>query len=103
MFSSPYPDVDIPDLSIYDYLFGGLGEEDLDRIAIVDGTSGAETTYRTLRGQIDALAGAVAARASECTAWRPSCAPTFRLCHGLPRPAAGRRHGDHHQLAVHGG
>lgn len=62
MFSSPYPDVDVPNLGIYDYLFGGLGEEDLDRIAIVDGVSGAETTYRSLRDQIDALAGAVAAQ-----------------------------------------
>ena len=62
MFTSPYPDVDVPNLGIYDYLFGGLGEEDLDRVAIVDGASGAETTYRSLRGQIDALAGAVAAQ-----------------------------------------
>ena len=62
MFSSPFPDVDIPDVSLYDYLFGGLEEADLDRIAVVDGTSGAETSYRTLVGQIDAVAGAVAAR-----------------------------------------
>jgi 4-coumarate--CoA ligase len=61
VFSSPYPDVDVPNLGIYDYLFGDLAEEDLDRVAVVDGASGAETTYRALRGQIDALAGAVAA------------------------------------------
>lgn len=62
MFSSPFPDVDVPDLSIYDYLFGDLREEDLDRIAVVDGTSGAEMSYRELLQQINALAGAVAAR-----------------------------------------
>jgi 4-coumarate--CoA ligase len=62
VFSSPYPDVDVPNLGIYDYLFGDLAEEDLDRVAVVDGASGAETTYRALRGQIDALAGAVAAQ-----------------------------------------
>ncbi|HSO90734.1 MAG TPA: AMP-binding protein, partial [Arthrobacter sp.] len=62
MFSSPFPDVEIPDVSLYDYLFGGLEEADLDRIAVVDGTSGAETSYRTLVGQIDAVAGAVAAQ-----------------------------------------
>jgi acyl-CoA synthetase (AMP-forming)/AMP-acid ligase II len=61
VFSSPFPDVEIPDQSIYDYLFGGLGEADLERTAIVDGTSGAETSYRQLLGQIDAVAGAVAA------------------------------------------
>lgn len=62
MFSSPFPDVDVPDQSIYDYLFGGLGEADLDRIAMVDGTSGAETSYRQLLEQINAVAGAVAAQ-----------------------------------------
>lgn len=62
MFSSPFPDVQIPDVSLYDYLFGGLEGADLDRIAVVDGTSGAETSYRTLVGQIDAVAGAVAAQ-----------------------------------------
>ncbi len=60
MFSSPFPDVDIPDVSLYEYLFGGLKPEELDRIAVVDGSSGAELSYRELVGQIDALAGAVA-------------------------------------------
>ena len=62
MFSSPFPDVVIPDLSIYEYLFGGLTEADLDRTAVVDGASGAETTYRQLLEQIDAVAGAVSER-----------------------------------------
>lgn len=61
MFSSPFPDVDIPDQSIYQYLFGGLTEAELDRTAVVDGVSGAETTYRQLVAQIDAVAGAVSA------------------------------------------
>ncbi len=62
MLRSPYPDEDIPALSVVDYLFGDLAEEDLDRIALVDGTTGAETTYRQLVGQIDGVAGALAAR-----------------------------------------
>ena len=61
MFSSPFPDVVIPDQSIYEYLFGGLADADLDRTAVVDGTSGAETSYRQLLKQIDAVAGAVSA------------------------------------------
>ena len=61
MFSSPFPDVVIPDQSIYQYLFDGLTEADLDRTAVVDGVSGAETTYRQLVAQIDAVAGAVSA------------------------------------------
>lgn len=62
MFGSPYPDVDIPDVSIYDYLFSGLTDAVLDSVAIIDGTSGAETTYRALVAQIDGVAGALAAR-----------------------------------------
>ncbi len=62
MFSSPFPSVDIPDVSLYEYLFGGLQEDDLDRVAVVDGSSGAETSYRELRDRINALAGSVAAQ-----------------------------------------
>ncbi|WP_427007318.1 AMP-binding protein [Pseudarthrobacter sp. H2] len=62
MFSSPFPSVDIPDVSLYGYLFGGLQEGDLDRVAVVDGSSGAETSYRELRDRINALAGSVAAQ-----------------------------------------
>ncbi|MEV8241434.1 AMP-binding protein [Microbacterium testaceum] len=62
MFQSPYPPVDIPDESIYDDLFGSLVEADLDRVALIDPATGAETTYRSLRAQVDAFAGALAAR-----------------------------------------
>lgn len=62
MFRSPHPPVDIPDVSIYDYLFGSLDESDLGRVALVDPSSGAETTYGALRAQVDAFAGALAAR-----------------------------------------
>jgi 4-coumarate--CoA ligase len=62
VFGSPYPDVEIPEVSIYDYLFTGLSDDELDRLAFIDGTSGAETTYRALIAQIDGVAGALAAR-----------------------------------------
>ena len=62
MTHSSYPDVDIPDLSVYDALFSGIAEADLDRVALVDGPSGDETSYRALIAQIDALAGSLAAR-----------------------------------------
>jgi acyl-CoA synthetase (AMP-forming)/AMP-acid ligase II len=62
MVHSPLPDVDIPDVSIHEYLFGDLTEHELDSIALIDGPSGAETSYRTLITQIDLLAGALAAR-----------------------------------------
>ncbi|MDX5313046.1 AMP-binding protein [Rhodococcus ruber] len=61
-FRSPFPDVDIPALSVYDFLFGSIAESDLDRPALTEGATGAVTDYRTLIGQIDAIAGALAAR-----------------------------------------
>ncbi|RKQ90026.1 acyl-CoA synthetase (AMP-forming)/AMP-acid ligase II [Mycolicibacterium mucogenicum 261Sha1.1M5] len=62
MFQSHHPDVEIPNLSIFDYLFGSLKPEELDRIALINPATGAETTYGTLRDQIEAVAGALAAR-----------------------------------------
>lgn len=61
-FSSPFPQVQIPATSVYDYLFGNLDEADADRIALVDAKSGDETTYRDMIARIDAFAGALAAR-----------------------------------------
>ncbi len=62
MFRSPFPDEVIPNVSVYEFLFGDLTDEDARRIALVDGPSGAETTYGQLVGQINAIAGALAAR-----------------------------------------
>ena len=59
-FASPYPQVQIPTTSVYDYLFGDLADADADRIALVDAKSGAETTYRDMLTRIDAFAGALA-------------------------------------------
>ncbi|MGA1838716.1 AMP-binding protein [Herbiconiux sp. 11R-BC] len=62
MARSSYPDVAIPAKSVYDLLFADLDDADLDRVALVDGSSGDETSYRQLIAQIDALAGSLAAR-----------------------------------------
>ena len=62
MVRSTFPDVDIPAASVYDFLFGDLDEARLDAVALIDGMTGATTTYRQLVGQIDLFAGALAAR-----------------------------------------
>lgn len=62
MVRSSYPDVEVPAVSIHDFLFGDVEEERLDATALVDGVSGATTTYRQLIAQIDLFAGALAAR-----------------------------------------
>ncbi|MGV9612207.1 AMP-binding protein [Nocardia xishanensis] len=61
-FRSPFPDVDIPELPIYEFLFGQIAPADLDKPALVDAKTGATTTYRELIGRVDAVAGALAAR-----------------------------------------
>ena len=61
-FASPFPEVDIPSTSVYDYLFGDIADADLDRVALVDAKSGRQTTYREMIGRVDAFAGALAGR-----------------------------------------
>ena len=41
-FASPYPEVDIPTASVYEYLFAGIDDADLDRVALVDTKAGTE-------------------------------------------------------------
>lgn len=62
MVRSSYPDIEIPDVSIHEFLFGDVAEDRLDATALIDGVSGAITTYRQLIAQIDLFAGALAAR-----------------------------------------
>ncbi|MFT3661114.1 MAG: AMP-binding protein [Gordonia sp. (in: high G+C Gram-positive bacteria)] len=61
-FRNPYDDVEIPNVSVYDYLFGSIADADLERTALIDARTGAATTYGQLIGSIDAAAGALAAR-----------------------------------------
>lgn len=63
-FHSPFPDVEIPDTSLFDFLLGRVATDEklAAKIALIDGSTGAETTYGQLVGQINALAGALAQR-----------------------------------------
>ncbi|BBX17555.1 4-coumarate--CoA ligase family protein [Mycolicibacterium duvalii] len=61
-FSSPFPEVHIPTASIFDYLFTGIEDSDLDRVALIDTKSKRHTSYREMIGRIDTFAGALAAR-----------------------------------------
>ena len=92
VFRGPLPDVEIPNLSVYDFLFGGIDADDLDRVAIVDGTSGSETTYRQLIGQIGLVAGALTARAiglGDVVALHSPNVPAFAaVFHGILRSGA---------------
>jgi acyl-CoA synthetase (AMP-forming)/AMP-acid ligase II len=67
MTRSTFPDVEIPNLSVYDFLFGTLEKSDLAANALIDGTTGAATTYGEMVNQVNAVAGALAARGVDST------------------------------------
>ena len=92
-FASPFPDVDIPSVSVYEYLFGNVDDADADRIALVDAKSGGETSYREMVARIDAFAGALAATRHRASAtWSRCLAPNssaFAIAfHGILRAGA---------------
>ena len=59
---SPYPDVEIPEVSLYDFLFSaGFGDRG-GATAFVDGVSGASLTFDQLKGMVDKIAAALAER-----------------------------------------
>jgi acyl-CoA synthetase (AMP-forming)/AMP-acid ligase II len=61
-FASPFPEVEIPSASVYEYLFGSIDNADLDRVALVDTKTGSQHTYREMVERIDVFAGALAGR-----------------------------------------
>ncbi|MDQ3887239.1 MAG: AMP-binding protein, partial [Actinomycetota bacterium] len=60
-FRSPFPDVEIPDVSLPELLFADIAPR-ADRLALIDGASGQSITYGQLSIQVDQIAGALAAR-----------------------------------------
>jgi acyl-CoA synthetase (AMP-forming)/AMP-acid ligase II len=58
---SPYPDVEIPDVSLFDFLFTDFGER-AGAPALIDGGSGATITFAELEGMVLKIAAALAER-----------------------------------------
>jgi acyl-CoA synthetase (AMP-forming)/AMP-acid ligase II len=58
---SPYPDVEIPDVSLYDFLFSDFGDRG-GATAFVDGSSGAALTFDQLKEMVHKIAAALAER-----------------------------------------
>lgn len=59
--ASPYPDVEIPDASVTDYLFGAAADH-ADHPALIDSTSGNEISYGQLVHMVDRVAAGLAER-----------------------------------------
>lgn len=61
-FASPLPDVEIPSVSVYEFLFGQITLEDLEKSALINGNTGSAITYGELIRQVDAIAGSLSQR-----------------------------------------
>lgn len=87
-FGSPFPDVDIPEMLLFDYLFGDLAEI-AAAPALIDGPTGAVTSFGELSGQIAALAGGLAARGlgmgEVCAILCPNIPAFVSIFHGILR------------------
>src|SRR5918995_913345 len=57
---SPYPDVPVPDVSLSEYVLGGAVARG-DKPALIDGASGAITTYAEFADQVARTASGLAA------------------------------------------
>lgn len=62
IYSSHFDDVELPEGSVYDVMFGTLTEEDAQRTAITELTTGNTVTYGRLQEMADAIAGELAER-----------------------------------------
>jgi acyl-CoA synthetase (AMP-forming)/AMP-acid ligase II len=79
-FASPYPDIEVPDISVPDFILGANADRP-DAVALVDGARGDQLTYGQLAGSVDRVAAALHERGlrkgdrvaifSPNTAWYP--------------------------------
>lgn len=61
-FASPFPPVPIPDVSVFDYVFGAAGRlEGAERTAFIDAATGERVSFQQLHDRVLAAAGALAA------------------------------------------
>jgi acyl-CoA synthetase (AMP-forming)/AMP-acid ligase II len=78
--ASPYPDIEIPDVALTDFILGGNADRQ-DAVALVDGMRGDQLTYGQLAAYVDRVAAALHERGlrkgdvvavfSPNTAWYP--------------------------------
>jgi len=61
IYRSPEPDIEIPDLSMPEYVLGGAAARG-DHPAFIDGATGEVTTYAEVAAKVDAVAAALQAR-----------------------------------------
>jgi non-ribosomal peptide synthetase component E (peptide arylation enzyme) len=61
IFRSPFPEVEIPDVTLTEFVFGRAAEY-AEKPALIDGVSGRVLTYAQLSGAVRAAAAGLARR-----------------------------------------
>lgn len=98
---NPHPDVEIPDVSLFDFLFTDFGDR-AEAPAFIDGRSSASIGFAELKDMVLKVAAALA----ECGVASGDVVGVFGAQHavlpgGLPRDPARERDRDQRQLALH--
>lgn len=57
--TSKQPDIESPQLGLFELLYGDINPETENKVAIIDAASGSETTYAELRAYTESAAGAL--------------------------------------------
>ncbi|KXS16196.1 AMP-dependent synthetase and ligase [Gonapodya prolifera JEL478] len=70
VIKSPYPDVEIPNVDIYTFLFENLTEQQLDRETFIDVATSRSITLRALRLRIEHLARALSHPKTAWGGWK---------------------------------
>ncbi len=88
----PLADIDIPDVSLYDLLFGDLTPDDGERTAVLDHASGVRWTIADVKARADAFAAWLASEgvgAGDAVAIDlPNCPEYLAAFHGIARSGA---------------
>ena len=88
---SPFPDVEIPDVALHDFVLGGAGMH-RDKAALVDGVTGRTTTYGQLARQVRGLAAGLAQRGIRqgdvVALWSPNLPEYAVVFHAVSRLGA---------------
>ncbi|MCE1174202.1 MAG: AMP-binding protein [Propionibacteriales bacterium] len=91
-YRGPLPDIEIPDVSLYDLLFGEQAQADPDQTAFVHPESGASRTYGEVKQHTDAVATWLAARGigpgSAVAIDLQNCPDYAAAFHGIARTGA---------------
>lgn len=86
-YHGPTPDIDIPQVSLYELIFAGLSERDAARIAFVCAETGQHSTYGDVKHETDAVATWLAARqvgpGQAIAIDLPNCAQYAAAFHGI--------------------